>query len=163
MRNQFHNLGFRKTKFPVVHQSDWVVFVLVLKRTISIYFSAVDVDSMPHISTRRFIVHDANCASECSKDYAGVAPALGLSLRHLLVLKSARKLKSKKSNYEPSRKIIDCTHAFPFRSFLETSVCVNAYIVEITTFRYVARLDFSIGFNKEGLLFSLSANAVTMI
>ena len=127
---------------------------MVLKLTLSTYFSVVDVDSVPHISTMRFIIHDTDSANKCSGDDAGVAAALGLSLRHLSVLTSTRKLKSEKAYYEPSRKILDCTHAFPSRSFLETSVCVNAYIVEITTFRYVARLDFSIGFNKEGLLFS---------
>ena len=34
---------------------------------------------------------------------------------------------------------------------------------KIAIFAYVLRLDCSIGFNNEGLLFSLSANAVMMI
>ena len=44
-----------KQNFLVVHQSDCHVFMLVIKTTISTYFNAVDFDSVPHISTMRFI------------------------------------------------------------------------------------------------------------
>ena len=67
------------------------------------------------------------------------------------------------ADYEPRRKNLDCTHEFPSCSFLETSICVNAYIIEITIFTYVVRLDCAIRLNNDALLFSLSANAVTMV
>ena len=54
-----------------------------------------------------------------------------------------------KADYEPSRKNLDCKHEFPSCSLLETSVCVNAYIVEITIFAYDFRLDCLIGFNSD--------------
>ena len=89
---------------------------------ISIYFSAIDVDSVPHFSTMRFLVHNANSARKCGRDDAGVAPALGLSLRHLLVLKRTSKPKTEKPDYKPSRKNLDCAHEFPSCSFLDTSI-----------------------------------------
>ena len=71
--------------------------------------------------------------------------------------------KKQKAEYEPSRKNIDCTHEFPSCSSLETSACVNAYIVEIIIFAYEARLDCLIRFNNDALLFSLLANEGTMV
>ena len=100
--------------------------MVVQEPTISIYFSAIDVDSLPHFSIMRFLIHDANSAFKCGRDDAGVAPAYGLSLRHLLVLTSTTKLNTEKSEYQPSRKNLNCTHEFPFCSFLETSIYVNA-------------------------------------
>ena len=135
----------------------------MLKPTISSYFSAVDFDSEPNISIMRFTIHDANSASKCGRDVGGMVPTLGLSLRYLLMLTRTTKLKTEKADYEPSRKNLDCTHAFPFCSILETSICVNAHIVKITIFTYVIRLDCSIGFSNDALLFSLSVNAVTMM
>ena len=135
----------------------------MLKQTISTYFSAVNFDSVPHISTIIFIIHDANSARKFLRDDGGIVPALGLSLRHLLILTSTTKMKAEKTDYEPSRKTLDCTHVFPSCSFLETSICVNAYIVKIIIFANVIRLDCSIGFSNNALLFSLSANAVTMM
>ena len=102
------------------------VFMVVLEPTISSYFSAIDVDSAPHFSTMRFLIYDANSACKCGRDDTGVAPALGLSLRQLLVLKSTTKLKTENPDYQPSRKNVDCAHEFPSCSFLETSICVNA-------------------------------------
>ena len=131
----------------------------VQEPTISIYFSAIDVHSVPHFSTMRFLVHDANSACKCGRDDAGVAPALGLSLRHLSVLKSTTKLKTEKHDYQPSRKNLDCAHEFPSCSFLETSIWVNAYIVEIAIFACVVRLYCSIWFYNDALLLSLSVNA----
>ena len=55
----FTMLNLEKPNFSVVHQSDCDVFMVVLKPTISTYFSAVDVNSVPHISTMRFIIHEA--------------------------------------------------------------------------------------------------------
>ena len=69
-----------------------------------------------------------------------------------------------KSRLRAIRKNLDCTHAFPYCSLLETSICVNAYIVKFTLFTCVIRLDCTIGFsNAAALLFSISANAVTMM
>ena len=133
--------------------------MVVQEPMISIYFSAIDVDSVPHFSTMRSLIHDANSASKCGRDDAGVAPALGLSLRHLLVLKSTTKLKTENPDYQPSRKNVDCAHEFPSCSFLETSIWVNAYIVEIAIFACVVRLDCSIWFYNDALLLSLSVNA----
>ena len=96
--------------------------MVVQEPTIPIYFSAIDVDSVPHFSTMRFPIHDANSASKGGRDDAGVASALGLSLRHLLVLKSTTELKTEKPDYQPSRKNLDCAHNFPSYSFLETSI-----------------------------------------
>ena len=93
---QFHNLGFRKTKFLSSPSKQLHVFIVVLVPTISSYFSAIDVDSVPHFSTMRFLMYDANSACKCGKDDAGVAPALGLLLRHLLVLTSTTKLNTEK-------------------------------------------------------------------
>ena len=123
---QFHNLGFRKTKFLSSPSKQLHIFMVVLEPTISCYFSAIDVDSVPHFSTMRFLIYDANSASKCCRDDEGVASALGLSLRHLLVLESTTKLKTEKPDYQPSRKNLDCAHEFPSCSFLETSICVNA-------------------------------------
>ena len=81
----------------------------------------------------------------------------------MLLLTSTTILKTENADYETSRKNLDCTHEFPSCSFLETSICVNAYIVVITIFTYVVRLDCSIRFNNDALLFFLSANAVTMV
>ena len=120
-----------------VHHSNCDVFMLVLVPTISTYFSAADVDSEPHLSTMRFIIHDANSMSKCDGDNTGVAPALWLSLRLLLVLTSTTKLKTENSYYLPSRKNLDCTHAFPSCSFLVTSISVSYYIAKITIFTYV--------------------------
>ena len=128
--------------------------MVVLEPTISTYFSAIDVDSVPQISTMRFLIQDAISASKCGKDDAGVDPALGLSLRHLLLLTITTKLKTEKGDYQPSRKNLDCTHEFPSYSFLETSICLNDYIVKITIFTYVASLGCSIGFNNDALLLS---------
>ena len=111
-----------KLNFSVVHHSNCDAFIVLLQPTVSTYFSAVDVDSVPHISTMIFKTHDANSACKCGRDDAGVAPALGLSLRHLLVLKSTAKLKTEKPDYQPSRKNLDCAHEFPSCSFLETSI-----------------------------------------
>ena len=108
--------------FSVVHHSNCDAFIVVLQPTVSTYFSAVDVDIVPYISTMIFKTHDANSASKCGRDDAGVAPALGLSLRHLLVLKSTTKLKTENPDYQPSRKHLDCAHEFPSCSFLETSI-----------------------------------------
>ena len=119
---QFHNLGFRKTKFLSSPSKQLHVFMVVLVPTISSYFSAIDVDSVPHFSTMRFIIYDANSACKCGRDDAGVTPALGLSLRHLLVLTSTTKLNTEKSDYQPSRKNLNCMHEFPSCSFLETSI-----------------------------------------
>ena len=137
--------------------------MVVLKPTISTNFRAFDGDSVPHISTMRFIIHDANYASECCRDIAGVAAALGLSLRHLLVLTSTAKLKTEKGVYQPWRKNLDCTHEFPSYAFLEISICLNDYIVKITIFTYDVRLGCSIVFNNDALLLPLSANAVTIM
>ena len=129
-------------------KSDGDVFMLVLKPTIPTFFSAVDFDSAPHISTVRFIIHDANSTSECGTDYAAVVPEFGLSSRYLLVLTNFTKLKTENVDYEPSRKNLDCAHAFPCCSFIETSICVNAHIVKITISTYVIRLDCLLGFSE---------------
>ena len=68
-----------------------------------------------------------------------------------------------KSRLKAEQENLDCAHEFPSCSFLETSVCVNAYIVEITIFAYDVRLDCLIGFNSDALLVSLLANAGTMV
>ena len=120
------------------------MFTVVHKPTISIYFSAIDVDSAPHFSTMRFLIYDANSACKCGRDDTGVAPALGLSLRHLLVLTSTTKLNTETSDSQPSRKNLNSKHEFPYCSFLETSICVNAYIIEVAIFACVVRLDCSI-------------------
>ena len=143
--------------------NDCDVVILVLKPTISTYFSAGDFDRVPHISTMRFIIHDANSATKCVSDDAGIVPALGLSVRNFLMLTSTAKLKTEKADYEPSRNNPDCTHPYPSCSFHETSICVNAYIIKITIFTYAIRLDCSIGFSNDALLFSLSANEVTLM
>ena len=111
-----------KPNFSVVRHSNCDAFIVVLQPTVSTYFSAVDVDGVPHISTMIFKIHDAISACKCFRDDAGVAPALGLSLRHLLVLKSTRKLKTEKPDYQTSSKNLDCAHEFPSCSFLETSI-----------------------------------------
>ena len=123
---QFHNLGFRKTKFLSSPSKKSYVFMVVLEPTISSYFSAIDIDSVPHFSTMRFLIYDANSACECGRDDAGVAPALALSLRHLVVLTSTTKLNTEKADNLPRRKNLNCTHEFPSCSFLETSICVIA-------------------------------------
>ena len=69
-----------KPNLSVVHQIDYVVFMLVQKPTISTYFSAVDFDMCAHISAMRFVVRDANDANNCGSDDAGIVAALGLSL-----------------------------------------------------------------------------------
>ena len=105
-----------KPNFSVVHHSNCDAFIVVLQPTVVTYFSAVDVDSVPHISTMIFKTHDANNPCKCGRDDAGVAPAVGLSLRHLLVLNSTRKLKTEKPDYQPSRKIsIARTNFLPAR------------------------------------------------
>ena len=53
--------------------------MVVLEPTISTYFSAINVDSVPQISTMRFLIHDAISACKFGRDDAGVAPALRLS------------------------------------------------------------------------------------
>ena len=159
----FTLLDLENPNFSVVHQSDCDVFILVLKPTISTYFSAVNFDSDPDISTVRFLIHDPNSAFICGRDDGGIIPALRLSIRHMLMLTNTTKLKAEKADYEPSRKTLDFTHAFPSCSFLEISICVNAYIVKITLSTYVIRLYCSIEFCKDALLFSLSANAMTMM
>ena len=111
-----------KPNFSVVHHSNCDAFIVVLQPTVPTYFCAVDVDSVPHISTMIFKTHHANGACKCGRDDAGVAPALVPSLRHLLVLKSTTKLKTENPDYQPSRKNLDCAHEFPSRSFLETSI-----------------------------------------
>ena len=111
-----------KPNFSVVHHSNCDAFIVVLQPTVSTYFSAVDVDSVPHFSTIKFHIHDANSASKCGRDDAGVAYARRLPLRQLLVLKSTTKLKKEKPDYQPSRKNLDCAHEFPSCSFLETSI-----------------------------------------
>ena len=72
-------------------------------------------------------------------------------------------LKMENADYEPSRKNLDCTHEFPSCSFLETSVCVNSYIVEITIFGCDVRLDCLLGFNNDAVLLSLLANGGTIV
>ena len=109
---------WKNQKFSVIHQSNCDVFMVVQEPMISIYLIAVDVDGVPHFSTTIFLIHDANSASKCGRDDAGVAPALGLSLRHLLVLTSTTKLKTEKPDYQPSRKNLQCTHEFPSARFL---------------------------------------------
>ena len=91
------------------------------------------------------------------------ASTWAIIIRLLLLLTSTTKLKKKKADYEPSKKSLDCTHEFASCSFLETSICVNAYIVDITIFAYDVWLDCLIGFNNDALLFSLPANAGTMV
>ena len=111
-----------KPNFSVVHHINCGAFIVLQQPTVSTYFSAVDVDSVPHISAMILKTHDATSACKCGRDDAGVAPALELSLRHLLVLKSITKLKTEKPDYQPSRKNLDCVHEFPHCSFLETSI-----------------------------------------
>ena len=50
--------------------------MVVLEPTISSYFRAFDVDSVPHFSTMRFLLYDANSACKCGRDDA-------VSLLHL--------------------------------------------------------------------------------
>ena len=80
----FTILDFGKPNLSVVHQSDCVVFMLVLKPTISTYFSAVDLDMCGHISAMRFVIRDANSANNCGSDDAGIATALGISLSDIV-------------------------------------------------------------------------------
>ena len=91
-----HNHAFRKTKFLSSPSKQLHVIMVVLEPTISTYFSAIDVDSVPQLPTMRFIIHDANSMSKCGSDDAGVAPALALSLPHLLFLTSTTKLTTEK-------------------------------------------------------------------
>ena len=76
----FTILDSGKPNLSVVHQSDYVVFMLMQKPMISTYFSAVDFDMCAHISAMRFIIRDANSANNCGGDDAGIVLALGLSL-----------------------------------------------------------------------------------
>ena len=69
-----------KPNLSIVHQSDYVVFKLVLKPTISTYFIAVDFDMCAHISVMRFVIGDANSANNCGSDDVGIVPVHGLSL-----------------------------------------------------------------------------------
>ena len=56
-----------KPNFSVVHHSNCDAFIVLLQPTVSTYFSAVDVDSVPHISTMIFKTHDANSACKCAE------------------------------------------------------------------------------------------------
>ena len=51
-----------KPNFSVVHHSNCDAFIVVLQPTVSTYLSAVDVGSVPHISTMIFKTHAANSA-----------------------------------------------------------------------------------------------------
>ena len=64
----------------------------------------------------------------------GSFPHLGYHYPTLVGVDEHHETEDEKADYEPSRKYLDCTHEFPSCSFLETLVCVNAYIVEITIF-----------------------------
>ena len=132
--------------------------MVVQEPTISIYFSAIDVDSVPHFLTMRFLIHDANSASKCGRDDAGVAPAHGLSLRHLLVLKSTAKLKTENPITSRAGKISIARTNFFLLVFWDVDMS-HAYIVEIAIFACVVRLDCLIWIYNDALLFSLSVNA----
>ena len=93
----------------------------------------------------------------------GSFPHLGYRYPTFLGIDEHHETEDGKSRLRAEQENLDCAHEFPSCSFLETSVCVNAYIVEITIFAYDVRRDCLIGFNSDALLVSLLAKAGTMV
>ena len=104
--------------------------MVVLEPTISTYFSAIDVDSVPQLSTMRFLIYDAISTSKCGRDDAGVDPALGLSLRHLFVFTSTTKLKTEKAITSRAGKI-----SIARTNFLPTRFLRHRYVSTLTSIK----------------------------